>query len=626
MRKLAVWLLVLTVAFSTFSAAFAEGADQRASLAVGTATPMNGNFFDPMFAASSSDRDAQMMIHGYNLVRYSIAHLTFGYDRGVINNLTAEETKDGTLKYTIELNPALTYSDGIPITVRDYAFSMMLHNAPEMEALGAKLPVSTPIVGSEEFRSGKSDSLTGVSIIDDYTMVVAIKASYIPHYEQLGLLSYYPLPIHVLAPECEVVDAGSGVMLVDKGYDPEKVVKKSAKFTKELLAETLVNGYMTNPTVVSGPYTLQSFDKEKQVAMFAKNDQFIGSTTSAIPEWETVSFRTGDYSDLFDAYSNGNLDIISRIGRTDAHTTAKQMVTNGEAYSETYARRGGSFLIFANEDPITSNVNVRKAIAYAFDKDGFINDYVGVDYTRIDGYYGRGQWMYQLASGTLLTAEVLAENPEWTGINLSKVAQYNQNVEEAARLLHAAEFYLNEKGEKFGTNEGDIRAKRNENGTLSVLKLKMVYPRGESLRLALEARLVQPLKKIGVELTLEEKTFEEVQAVYQNPGNREAQLMWMADNFSLVFDPVENFGDNNQYGLRDMSLNNLALAMRKTIPGDALNYARKWMAFQQRYSQVLPAIPVYSGDYMDIYRPGMKEYQILRAPSWAVAILTAYYE
>lgn len=626
MKKLAVWLLVLSMVIATLSTATAESPAQRASLAVGTATALTGNFFDPMFASSSSDRDVQFMLHGYNLVRYSIAHLTFGYDRGVINNLSAEETKDGTLKYTIELNPALTYSDGTPITVRDYAFSMMLHNAPEIVALGGKLPVSAPIVGAEEYREGRSDSLTGVSIIDDYTLVVAFKASYIPHYEQLGLLSYYPLPLHVLAPDCEVVDAGSGAMMVDKGYDPAQVVKKSTKFTKELLAETLVNGYMTSPEVVSGPYTLTKFDKEAQLVTFAKNPEFIGSTVAAIPEWETVSFRAADYQDLFDAYHNGDLDIISRIGTTNAHTTAKEIVRNGEAFSETYARRGSSFLVFANEDPITSDVNVRKAIAYAFNKDGFISDYIGVNYTRVDGYYGRGQWMYQLAIGTLLTSEVLADNPEWASVNLSKVEKYNPNLEEAARLLHASEYYLNEKGEKFGTSEGDIRTKRAENGALQVMKLKMVYPRGESLRLALEAHLVKPLKEIGVELTLEEKTFEDVQAIYHSPGNRDAQLMWMADNFSLVFDPVEYFGEGNSFGLRDTSLRNLAMAMRKTIPGDALNYARKWMAFQQRYAQVLPAIPVYSGDYMDLYRPGMKDYQILRSPSWALAMLTAYYE
>ena len=76
----------------------------------------------------------------------------------------------------------------------------------------------------------------------------------------------------------------------------------------------------------------------------------------------------------------------------------------------------------------------------------------------------------------------------------------------------------------------------------------------------------------------------------------------------------------------DEELFNLAVNMRKTEPGDLYTYVEKWMAFQDRYNEVLPTIPVYSNIYTDFYVNYLQNYIITAQVTWSQAILLAYFE
>jgi hypothetical protein len=64
--------------------------------------------------------------------------------------------------------------------------------------------------------------------------------------------------------------------------------------------------------------------------------------------------------------------------------------------------------------------------------------------------------------------------------------------------------------------------------------------------------------------------------------------------------------------------------MKQTKPGDTLSYCRKWIAFEEYFSQVLPMIPIYSNTYYDFYTGDLQNYQISQYVSWGQAILPAY--
>ena len=64
--------------------------------------------------------------------------------------------------------------------------------------------------------------------------------------------------------------------------------------------------------------------------------------------------------------------------------------------------------------------------------------------------------------------------------------------------------------------------------------------------------------------------------------------------------------------------------MRTTVPGDVLSYVRKWVKFQERWTEVLPAIPVYSNIYFDFYTSALQNYRITSGITWADAIVGSY--
>ena len=81
---------------------------------------------------------------------------------------------------------------------------------------------------------------------------------------------------------------------------------------------------------------------------------------------------------------------------------------------------------------------------------------------------------------------------------------------------------------------------------------------------------------------------------------------------------------NNTYS-DDEDLWYRAVNMRKTDPMDVYDYVTKWISFQERYNEVLPAIPVYSNIYFDFYTEQLQNYYVTAHVTWTQAILEAYF-
>ncbi len=65
--------------------------------------------------------------------------------------------------------------------------------------------------------------------------------------------------------------------------------------------------------------------------------------------------------------------------------------------------------------------------------------------------------------------------------------------------------------------------------------------------------------------------------------------------------------------------------MRKTDPIDVYDYVTKWISFQERYNEVLPAIPLYSNVYFDFWMNQLQNYDVNGHVTWSQAILQAYF-
>ena len=290
-------------------------------------------------------------------------------------------------------------------------------------------------------------------------------------------------------------------------------------------------------------------------------------------------------------------------------------------------------LILANATPALQSAAVRQAIALCMDRDAIVADYTGNYGQRVDGYYGVGQWMVGLVNGTLAPPVDPPEDPndakavaeyealleEWENLSLDNLNPWALDTEEAARLLE-------QDGWKVGSD--GVREK-NINGNTVKLDLTLVYPTGNAIGESFQAHFVPYLEEVGIRLQLREVAMSDLTEIaYAN--ERDADLIYMASNFDIIYDPSVNFeipaqgqADRSVTNQTDRTLFELAENMNRTEPGDVLEYVQKWIAFEERFSEVLPAIPVYSNVYFDFYNSLLHDYNIAENVSWSEAIVGA---
>ena len=631
-----------TEAVETEAVATEAPEQQRDTLVVGSTTELNGNFFSEMFGNNTADLDVRMLLHDYRLMQWQNELGSYGINKSVLSGAIALDNPDGTRTYIVTIYSDLKYSDGTPITAADYAFGMLLSMAPEMREIGAQTVYSDYVVGSDEYAEGKTNVLTGMRLLNETMLSIQTKEIYQPFFYELGLLDYTPFPIHVIAPGCEVVDEGYGVTI----QNIDKTIEEPL-FTAELLRETILDpetGYMTHPSVVSGSYVLDSYDEEEHVATFSMNPYYKGDFLGRTPMIPKLVYKHVMPETMIDALASGEVDLLNKCTAATVIDAGKELVASGNFVGDDYPRSGYSFISFSCERPVVNSDIVRKAIAHCLDKETMVKSYIKDYGLAIDGYYGIGQWIYPLAIGAQeppvpdLPDDATAEEKktyddtieDWKALNLDGLKIYEFNVEKAVKLLEEDGWTLNRSGEPFNPQVDDVRCK-NVDGELLALDLKMIYPVDNAIGDVLEETFLSNLRQAGIVVTVEAKTMSDLLDVYYRKVEREYDLMYLATNFATVFDPSYTFapedayqGVSNRSGIDDEELYQRTVDMRLTEPGDTLTYLKKWIAFEERWTEVLPTIPVYSNVYHDFHVNWLQDYKIATGLTWAEAIIGAY--
>lgn len=595
-------------------------------LVIGSTTPLSGYFFTEMWGNNTADNDVRMLLHGYSLMEWRSAIGAYGINESVVSGLAVTEDAEGNRTYTLSLYNDLYYSDGTQITASDYVFSILLSMSPEVAEIGGQTVQGDHIVGSDNYKRRISTVLTGVRLISDTMLSITVKAEYQPFFYELALLNYNPYPIHVIAPGCIIRDDTTGTAIRNRD-----VTANGRIFTAALLQETVLNpdtGYQSHPSVVSGPYMLESFDWVSRTASFVINPFFKGNAMGQKPTIKRLVLRTVSNDTMIQQLASGEINLINKCVAADAITSGMQLVGNGELGVANYPRSGFSFISFNCERPATSSQAVRQAIAHCLDKDELTAAYVSNYGIRVDGYYGIGQWLYELVSGTITEYE--QEGEDWTDVTLDNVPVYDLDLNAAIALLEGDGFTLNRTGSTFDPSKDDVRCKQ-EGGQLIPLDLTLIYPQGNAIGGLLDSALTSNLAQAGVRLTIKAAPMSDLLDVYYRNVERDCDMIYLATNFSAVFDPAPSFspddayiGSTNRTSINDDQLYNLAVDMNRTQPGDLLSYCRKWVAFQERWAQVLPSIPIYSNVYFDFYTPMLQNYLIGSSMTWSQAIVGAY--
>lgn len=643
MKKILAYILSLMMILSGF-AALAEGATSN-ELVVGSTTALSGSFFTDMWGSNTSDIDVRLLLHGYNLMEWKSATGEYAVDTSVVADLQASKAESGECTYTITLRDGLRYSDGSGITAADYAFSILLGAAPELAAIGAQTTAADTIVGAEAYKSGETKQLSGVRILGERKLSITVKGDYVPYFYERALLNYCPYPISVIAPGCMVADDGNGVYIRNIDTQIAEPI-----FTAELLADTILNaehGYLSHPAVVSGPYTLVSFDWETRTAEFELNEYYKGNSAGEKPSIERITFRTVANETMVEQLASGEVDLLHKVSQKDAIDAGFALIAENKGFTgDGYLRSGYSFVSFSTERAAVSSKLVRQAIAYSLDKQALIEDTVGKYGEAVDGHYGVGQWIYQLVEGHIdapvnapasnadedAIADYEAKLAEWEGLSLDGLKSYGLNPTAAENLLIQDGWTLNANGEKFDPAVDNVRCKK-IGDQIVPLQLSLIYPEGNAAGDYLGTEFAAALAGIGAELNVQAMPFTELLKVYYRQVERDIDMIYLASNFDFVYDPAETFnpadayqGVNNRTAIADEYLYQLALDLRGTEPGDLLEYCRKWVAMQEYYSEVLPALPVYSNQYVDFYAAELQNYTVSDNISWAREIVGAYIE
>ena len=625
MKRLSALLLAI-VLLTALSPVMAEGNTLR----VGNPTPMRGEFFTELWGNATSDIDVRMLLHGCNLVYWDGSVNRFTFDRSVLSSSNASLDAAGNKVFTLKLKNDLYYSDGTRITARDYAFSLLLQMSPVITELGGTPQHRDYLVGGESYLTGVSQVLTGVRVPDENTLVVIIRSEYLPFFYEVGLLQCNPYPMHVIAPGVALRDDGDGVYLANADDSEEPV------FTAELLRQTILDpetGYMSHPAAVSGPYMLTGWDG--QTATFTVNPYYKGNIHGKKPAIQNLVYTLAENETMLEKLRSGEFDLLNKVMRTDVVEEGLRMTYNGGAYTSTrYPRSGLSLISFSCEKPALAGEKVRQAIAWCMDREQIVKDYTGGYGERVNGYYGIGQWMYLVVTGRI---EAPVEPPEdstdteaqekyvkllaeYKKLNLTGLTKYEVDIGRAQMLLNQDGWTLNEDG---------VRQKEID-GQVVTLDLVLAYPEGNRIAESFQTSLIPNLEKAGIRLTLKPMPMADLLTAFYKQGEREEDMLYLANNFDLLFDPAVNFILNEEgepnwsyTNLDDRTLYELAVDMRNTNPHDTLSYLKKWVAFQERFNQLLPMIPIYSNYYFDFYTRALSNYGVARHPTWSEAIIPA---
>lgn len=602
MKRILTLILILGILLSVPVPMAARAAEQPEALTVGHTTMMTGNFFSELWGNNTADIDVRALIHDYPIT-IQTEEGAYEPNGTVVSQITSEEEANGDVTYRITLKRGLQFSDGSPIGAQDYLFSFLLLSSYELGELTGLMPIYTHIKGFDEYHKGTSEVFSGLRLINNRVFTLTVKGEYLPYFYEMAYVSINPYPISVILPDAKVADDGEGAYI-------------EGEISAEVLQKTLLDsetGYVSHPSVTSGPYRLTSYDASEHVAEFELNPYYQGNFEGQKPTIQKLRFKNILNEDIIEQLESGEVDLVNKVTDGKVIEDSRALEEAGKINASSYPRTGGAFLAIANERPITSSVKIRQALAYCIDYNELPKEFLKGHGERIVGYYGTGQWM-----------------PKTMESELFRLTKYKLDLTKATTLIVEDGWLLNKDGGQFKVGDSGLRYRRTETGELESLSLKMIVTTGNKAAELVYNTLKKNLGQIGGEVVAEEMPFDKAMRQYYSQDERDYDLLFLGTNFSYFFDPTNTYrmgdefrGSFNTSGIQDQKLAELAASVARVPSGDVEAFLTAWIEFQVYWSKALPMIPLYSNDYYDLYTPDLKNYQPENHWSWATAILYA---
>ncbi|HJB60881.1 MAG TPA: ABC transporter substrate-binding protein [Candidatus Ruminococcus gallistercoris] len=572
-------------------------------MVIGSITQVINEFYDTGFSTSETNYNMYDLIHGgYDTVVFS-KEGEFQYNDTVVASHEETENEDGTKTYTVTINDGLVWSDGTPITAKDYVFAVLLENSDEMAGVdGYPCNSGYTYVGYDEWLDGSADAFAGVHLVDDMTFSLTVKAEELPYHYDITYALVRPRPLHVIAPECDVEDTENGATI-------------TGDFTTELLQETINNvetGYRYNPKVTCGPYLFDNFDEASQQATLKANPEFVGDYRGVKPSIETLVIKTVSSDTMMNELESGSVDLLYGCSGGDTINAGLDLVEEGKAADATYMRNGYGKIQFDCSVFPTDSQNVRQAIAYCLDRNEFARQYTGGYGSVVHSFYGLAQWEYQ-------------DSVEWINENLNT---YEMNVDAAKELLEADGWNLNADGTPYsgtGTRYKDV------DGELKPLVITWCNSEGNPVSELLATMLPETMAEAGMELQATTTDFATLQNGILHAGDTMYNMYNLATGFATANSPWYYFssdeawmGNYNTNWIADEELNDAVMPLKSIPYEDSEAWLEAWQNFIKVWNEKLPDVPLYSDEYYDFYSTRVQGWENTATWGWQNAVLDAW--
>ena len=405
------------------------------SIILGDVTELSGKFRFANFGASNpgaSDKSISNLVNGLGVIVQTIEG-EYVWDPTVVAEHKEVTNEDGSLTYTIKLQNDLKFSDGSPITAKNYLVDALVFSSPVgAQAAKKNHDAGMKFVGFEEFKAyggpdtpaevtvkdedGKpvvdaegnkkvvkaSKEFTGLRLLDDLTFSITVDPQYLPDFFAILNASMSPTPLGLYLDKADIKDDGNGVYLTDDFY-----AKNGDTYT---MAKHVYDGAWNTDTTYpySGMYTIEKWNPSDKSCTLVLNPEYKGDYRGHKPTIQKVVYKLIVSSTQLEDLKSGGIDVLAQITGGDETNEALKLVQDqpDKFVSTHYARAGYGKLQFRADFGPLQFTNVRKAVTYCMDRAKFAKDFTGGYGGVVDGPYYSGAWMYKEAvnDGMMLDA------------------------------------------------------------------------------------------------------------------------------------------------------------------------------------------------------------------------------
>ena len=629
----------------------------KGELIIGTGTEPSGDLSTPIWQNNATDNTINALMAGYSTYDMSPAGEVV-LNETAVANLEVSDSDTGGRTYTYTINEGLTYSDGSPITAKDYVANVLLFSSRQVTDLGGKASAGQYYEGYRAFSRSESLTFSGVRLIDDMTFSITLDPQYVPWFFEEAYMSVGPTKLSAWlgTEDITVVDDGEGARFgfadeaadeefmnnpemmpvveaddeegedgEDEGEKEEPVPTYYQAWRTDDYKDAIDKARMDINRPTSGAYKPKSYDQASKTIVIEINPEFKGNFEGKKPSIPTLIFKYAPEETATDQFKTGAIDLLQGQASGDEINNGLDLVeADPDRYDYvTYPRSGYGKLQFVCDLYPTKDVEVRQAIAHLLDRNEFARAFTGGFGGVVNGPYGEAQWYYMKTKAELDNV----------------LDSYAYSREDAVALLESAGWNLDENGDEYA-GEGLRHKKHPETGELMPLLIKWFSTEQNPVSEQLVISLVEnpDVAKAGMKVEQDSGDFSTLLNYLYRDGSKDEKfgvptynMFNLGTGLPATYLPTTQYttdpdmlkaGYNTNF-IIDEELFEASSTLGKVLPSDEEEFLSRYVKYITIWNKLLPDLPLYSNEYHDFFNAKLVNYETNNLIGLEVSLLYA---